>query len=108
MKKYPIKSIAFQLIINEVHNEDNRERVDNAIELIEASRLNDMTDEDIISLLENFKDRTQSEVIKQIIQFEESFKYLTLNLQDSFIMDNSHGNPYKMNKEELEEVKANG
>jgi hypothetical protein len=77
MKKYPIKSIAFQLVINEVHNEDNRERIDNAIEFIEASRLNDMTDEDIIAFLEHFKDRTQSEVIKQLIQFEESFKYLT-------------------------------
>ena len=39
MNKYPIKSVAFQLLINEVNGEDNLERINNAIELIEASRL---------------------------------------------------------------------
>jgi len=89
MNKYPIKSVAFQLLINEVNGEDNLERINNAIELIEASRLNEMTDEDIIALLENFKNKTQSEVIKQIIQFEESFKFLTDN----------HTEPQNDNKE---------
>jgi len=79
MNKYPIKSIACQILVSEVHNADNLERVTNAIELIEASRLNCMTDEDIIALLENFKDRTQAKVITQIIQFEDSYKYLTGN-----------------------------
>ena len=74
-----MKSIAHQLLINEVHNEANLERITNAIELIEASRLNCMTDKDIITLLENFKNRTQANVITQIIQFEDSYKYLTGN-----------------------------
>ena len=78
-----MQSKSNQILINSC-SEFNLERIKNAIEFIEASRINDVSDEHTIAYMKHFKDKkegakhyTQAKVITQIIQFEDNFKYLT-------------------------------
>lgn len=73
-------SIASRILVSEIHNADKLERVTNAIELVEVSRLNGMNDKDIVSFVDNFvssKNKAQASIIKAIIIFEENFNLLT-------------------------------
>jgi hypothetical protein len=74
-----MKNKAFAILLNlcERHASNQGRRIKDAIAFIEASRLNSMTNEDIHAFLDHFKDREQSKVIMHIMQFEESYKYLT-------------------------------
>jgi len=66
-----MQSKAHQIIINSCPA-SGIERIKDAIKFIEASRMNDMTNKDILEFLDNFKNRTQANIIKQIIKFEDS------------------------------------
>jgi|TARA_R110002110_G_scaffold8755_4_gene43714 putative heme iron utilization protein len=71
-------SIASRILVSEIHNADKLERVTNAIELVEVSRLNDMKDTDIIAMAQNYcEDKTQADIIQQIVEYENVFKSLT-------------------------------
>lgn len=71
-------STAHKVLINTIHNAERLERVNNAIELIEASRRNDMSDEELVKMTLNYcNNKTQANIINHIVEYEKAFNYLT-------------------------------
>ena len=71
---------AGRFLITQNHKGELKERVHNAYELIEVSRLNDMDDEKIIEYTANFMpDKHQATIVKAIIVYEENWRFLTDN-----------------------------
>ena len=45
----------------------NKERIDSAMKFIEASHINDMTNQDIIDFVSNFPNNAQSKLVKDLV-----------------------------------------
>ncbi len=71
---------AGKFIVHSCNKGELKERVHNAYELIEVSRLNDMDDETIIKYTTDFMpDKQQAAIVKAIIIYEENWRFLTGN-----------------------------
>ena len=77
---YQPTSKAGRFLVSQIHIGELKERVHNAYELIEVSRLNDMDDETIIKYTTDFMpDKQQAAIVKAIIIYEENWRFLTDN-----------------------------